>query len=702
MTSVVLRTAQALSAVRCDTDKGCWRPENGTTEIVLPVTTPGWYSIEGQIELQGDNRCVTLVSDTGMLLTLPLTLKGRLLDVFYLPAGTKALRITLQAEELAVFKCDIDVAPVSQLRRLWRMLRRVLLSLIRQPARRRQGVALHWYSIFGGLEQAYRKAGQLRAWHSALPYADWIRLNENATFARNRKIAALLRQAEEIAVVVYGAAELAPELWQRSVDSVMAQAPHLPALHLLAARLPQGLVLPEGVHCYAAVTLLPQLSAAKVLMLRAGAVLSPLALAWWRLGAGEAPFSYSDHDYLAPERCQPQFKPDWSLELLRSTHYTGDVVCTSVAMLAACGWLAEDWQQPGAGQRLLLRLAEQLQPGQQAGHIAAVLWHDVSAQTAAEPGIVEAHLNRLNIVAQARPGPHGTVWVDYALASSPLVSIIVPTRDMLELLAPCIDSVLSNTAYPAFEILIVDNQSSCAQTLAYMQQVSCHPAIRVIRYDQPFNYAAINNFAVEQAKGELICLLNNDTEVISALWLQQMVALLLQPEVGVVGARLLYSDRRVQHGGDVVGPGGCADHLHNGIAEHAPGYMKRAVAAQDLSAVTAACLLTPKALFTQLGGLNAGQLAVAFNDVDYCLRVREAGSRVVYTPHALLYHHESVSRGKDDSAEKAKRARAEADYMRQRWQHIMQHDPFYNPNLNYQRADFTLSREPGVKAPWQR
>jgi len=196
-------------------------------------------------------------------------------------------------------------------------------------------------------------------------------------------------------------------------------------------------------------------------------------------------------------------------------------------------------------------------------------------------------------------------------------------------------------------------------------------------------------------------LLNNDTEVITPDWLDEMAGRLSQPDVGVVGARLLYGDGRLQHAGDVLGAGGCASHLHGPIAGEDPGYMNRAVLPQDLSAVTAACLMVRKSLYEAVGGFDAENLPVAFNDVDFCLRVRRAGYRVVYTPYAELFHYESVSRGADNNPEKQARALREARYMRRTWPEVIASDPFYNPNLNQGRPDLRLGRVRNVLAPWE-
>jgi GT2 family glycosyltransferase len=456
------------------------------------------------------------------------------------------------------------------------------------------------------------------------------------------------------------------------------------------------------------------------LALPPGAALAEHAL-YWLASAALADLQrqllYCDHDYLAADgnRVDPEFKPDWSLELLRSSNYiraaaavrsdlaSAALACPQQALAGAlAGVLAE-----GGQHDWLLRCVERLAE-REIHHLPAVLLHlpqraeeEPQGDAARAPGPVTAHLRRLGIQAEVGLSANGHNRVRYALpAPAPLVSLIVPTRDALPHLRACVESVLAKSTYRHFELLVVDNQSAEADTLRYLADLQTHPQVRVLNYTLPFNFSAINNFAAGQARGEALCLLNNDTEVISPDWLEEMLAHLAQPAVGAVGAKLYFSDGRVQHAGDTVGPGGCAHHLHSFLAPSDPGYCGRAVQAQDLSAVTGACLLTWRKLYLELGGLDEIHLPVAFNDVDYCLRVREAKRRVVWTPYAELYHHESVSRGKDDSPEKLARTKREADYMRKRWGHVMQHDPFYNPNLSYERPDFSLSPAPVIERPW--
>ncbi|WMC09227.1 glycosyltransferase family 2 protein [Oceanimonas pelagia] len=399
---------------------------------------------------------------------------------------------------------------------------------------------------------------------------------------------------------------------------------------------------------------------------------------------------YSDHKVSVPGHSHTLLKPAWSLDLVRASGYPGEVLAIRADALAHALH-----GQPASGiYELMLYLATRYR-NEQFVHIPQVLWHTSTScrefrQRELNPHILEQHLRHMRVEAQLSCDDHHYLHVHPTLpASPPRVSIIIPTRNMLHYLEPCIDSILANATYPDVEIIVVDNQSDDPATLRYLDKIACNSYVKVLRYPHPFNYSAINNFAAEHATGKILCLLNNDTAVITTDWLERLVAQLLQPGVGVVGAKLLYANHTVQHAGDAVGVAGCAAHMHVGLEADAPGYMGRAILTQDVSAVTGACLLTHTALYRQLGGLNAKHLAVAFNDVDYCLRVREAQYKVMMVPHARLYHYESVSRGGAKTPEKKQRMKQELNYMHQRWQHQLKQDPFYHPHMNKRLADFT-------------
>jgi len=271
------------------------------------------------------------------------------------------------------------------------------------------------------------------------------------------------------------------------------------------------------------------------------------------------------------------------------------------------------------------------------------------------------------------------------------VTLIIPTRNGLALLRRCVSSVLEKTDYPNYEVLIVDNGSDDRDVLEFLDRVVADRRVQVRRDDRPFNFSALNNRAVEVARGELVGLINNDIEVVNRSWLTEMVGIALQPGVGAVGARLWYPDNTLQHGGIVLGVGGVAGHSHRRLPRGADGYFNRANLIQSLSAVTAACMIIRKRIYLEAGGLDEKHLAVAFNDVDFCLKVRELGYRNVWTPYAELYHHESATRGYEDSPEKRGRFATEVAYMKQRWGNILRNDPAYSPNLTLDREDFSIA-----------
>ena len=280
---------------------------------------------------------------------------------------------------------------------------------------------------------------------------------------------------------------------------------------------------------------------------------------------------------------------------------------------------------------------------------------------------------------------------------SPLVSIVICTRDHEALLRTAVESIRMFSTYPNYELVIVDNGSRDPQAVAYLATLASQPGIQVIRDDSPFNYSRLNNGAVAHCRGDIVCLLNDDIEVVTPDWLEEMVSFAVKPDVGAVGARLWYPDGTLQHGGVIIGAGGVAGHAHLRLPKGSPGYCSRAVLQQELSAVTGACLMIRRKVYQQVGGLDE-QIAVAFNDIDFCLRLRAAGYRNIWTPFAELIHHESASRGYEDNPEKIARFQREIRFMQSRWGTTLASDPHYNPNLALRSGDYSIDCRPRQSA----
>ncbi|QJP73739.1 glycosyltransferase family 2 protein [Burkholderia glumae] len=407
---------------------------------------------------------------------------------------------------------------------------------------------------------------------------------------------------------------------------------------------------------------------------------------------------YSDEDKLDArgERTTPYFKPDWNPLLFHSQNLFSHLGVFDTALIREAGGFRKGLEG-SQDYDLTLRCVEiaghdsvvhiphvlyhwRMVPGSTAGGRAAKPY----AQTAARRALAE-HLQRTGLHAATIEDTHPEtgIWrVRYPLPQpAPLVSIIVPTRDGLALLRHCLDGLLRVTRYPAYEVIVVDNGSVEPQTLAYLAQLAQRPNVRVLRDDSPFNFSALNNRAAALARGSYLCLLNNDTEVLDGGWLDELVSVAALPGIGAVGAALRYPDGRLQHGGVLLGLNGVAGHMHHLLHRGELGYMARAVSVQNVSAVTAACLLVRKTIYEEVGGLDES-LRVAFNDVDFCLKIREAGYRNAWTPFAELMHHESASRGSDMLPEKRARFAAEAQWMENRWGEALRRDPAYNPNLS--------------------
>ena len=422
---------------------------------------------------------------------------------------------------------------------------------------------------------------------------------------------------------------------------------------------------------------------------------------------------YFDHDEIhdgQPPK-NPQFKPDTNPDLLLSMPYVGRAVAVRTDWALT---VIEARQATHCNLELAYRLAlgvlRDCGPAG-LGHLPLLLAHldsreptlyaGSSAQWQAQAALLQQHLAESAPDTQLLEGPAaGTFHRVYPLPHQPLVSIIIPSRDQLSFLSRCIESLFGKTSYPNFEVLVVDNDSQTSEARDYLQGLAqlTPDRLRVLRAPGAFNFSRMNNMAVEQANGELILLLNNDTAFIQSDWLQHMVRHALRPEIGIVGARLLYPEGTVQHAGVIMGLRGPADHPCLGLKADEPGYMFRAQLTQNFSAVTAACMLVRKSVYQEVGGLNEREFAVSYNDVDFCLRVGETGRRIVWTPLATVLHEGSASQKASieniSKANKELRFTAEQSVMYERWPTVIANDPAYNPNLSLVERGFEVETNP--------
>ncbi len=412
---------------------------------------------------------------------------------------------------------------------------------------------------------------------------------------------------------------------------------------------------------------------------------------------------YTDEDKVRGEQLehfQPHLKPDFNEDLLRSNNYICHFFVVKRTLLQKVGGMRKEFD--GAQDYdFIFRCTE---AAGKICHIPEILyhWRTHEASTADNPQsklyafeagkrAIEENLKRRGLQGEvSHTKDYGFYRVKYAVQGEPLVSIIIPNKDAKTDLEKCIRSVKEKSSYKNYEILIVENNSETEEIFTYYKELSKDPAIRLLKWKKEFNYSAINNFAAKKARGEYLLFLNNDTEVITEDWIQELLGICQRQGTGAVGARLYYGDHTIQHAGTVIGIGGIAGHMFVNLPGERTGYMHKAALIQDLSAVTAACMLVKREAFEEVGGFEE-QLSVAFNDVDLCLRLREKGYLVVYDPYAELYHYESKSRGAEDSKEKVRRFQSEIEFMRCRWEKLLKAgDPYYNKNLSLTKWNYSL------------
>lgn len=427
-------------------------------------------------------------------------------------------------------------------------------------------------------------------------------------------------------------------------------------------------------------------------------------------GHPDAEVIYTDEDKVDMEGKRyfsPHFKPDFNIDLLRSANYISHFLVVSKDIAERVGEFRREFD--GAQDYdFILRAVEE---AKHIYHVPKILYHwrsheESSAENpenklyAFEAGrrALDAHYARKRIPAVVTSGiSHGIYHTHYNWDEKPLISIIIPNKDHIEDLANCIDSIENRSDYRNFEFIIVENNSEKEETSAYYQKLQdVNPRVNVVRYEGEFNYSEINNSGVGFANGEYILFLNNDTEIINTDCITELLGYCLREDVGAVGAKLYYPDDTIQHAGVIVGLGGVAGHTFVGLPRYEYGYFSRENCAQDYSAVTAACMMTKKSLFMEVGGFS-DDFRIAFNDIDYCLKVREKGKLVVYNPYAELYHFESKSRGQEDTPEKVERFNSEIDRFTRKWREFLRKgDPYYNVNLTLDRADFSLKEHANI------
>ena len=537
-------------------------------------------------------------------------------------------------------------------------------------------------------------------------YRVWWRRYARVTRLRRRVMSTRCRElpGKVIPVVMsVGAAEAA--LFRMTAEAVRAQVCAQWSLLIIAR---DRVVLPsvrawltevgddpriqmvDGFPGRAGLDALADCFAGHAILLEPGTLLHEFALGHILVALQETPGAaliYADEDRVAESgrHYDPYFKPDWSPELGLSQNLAGGFCVVRGTELRDA--LLED---AATIHGVSLRAASTGGPGEIL-HVARILQHRVAAVSSATADLRAAadFLERQRVPATAMPSPlmAGTLRIEYRMPDPPpRVCLIVPTRNGIDILRPCLESILEKTVYPDYELLIVDNGSDDPETLDYLDDLArCRSpvGIRIRRDDGPFNFSRLNNRAVEQTQAPVIGLINNDVEVLDGGWLTEMVSHALRPGVGAVGARLLYPDGRIQHAGVIVGFGDVAGSFMRFTTPADSRDAERVLLAQEFMAVTAACMILRREVFLEAGGFDERDLPVAFNDVDLCLRIRALGYRNLYTPHAVLCHHESATRGPEHvDPEKELRARREVEFLKAKWKTAGFDDPFYSPNLS--------------------
>lgn len=699
-------------------------------------TISGWFYLEAALVRHNGNRIAKLYVDIGDGVTeansifVPSNLRGTIREVIYIPENV--ISIYWQPSEVIGWfsQSPLIIHRISWIESFYRRIWRVINDLWRlrnQASKKKNG--LNFINVFFRLKEAYAWSANLRRNKSnTVSYEDFIQLNSTLSLKDIQAIKEHIPLLPIKPLISFILPVFNPpiEFLSAAISSVIAQ--HYPYWELCladdASTIPEIKELLEGYvrkdnrikvifraengHISAASN--SALSIANgdfIALIDQDDTISAHALYHVAVEINRHPNAniiYSDEDKIDTfgNRFAPNFKPDWNPDLFYSMNYISHLGVYKTSLVRDIGGFrlglegAQDYD-------LALRCIAKIQ-NNSIRHIPRVLyhWRAHSDSTALSQNIkkyandagyiaLQDHFSKSKATVSKTDAP-GMYRVIYPMpVKPPLVSLIIATRDSYQILSKCIESIKAKTSYENIEIIVINNQSVEEVTLTYLSSIAKDKRFKVASYDAPFNYSAINNYAVSLAKGDIIGLINNDIEVINNDWLNEMVRHVIRPGVGVVGAKLLYQDETIQHAGVILGVGGVAGHSHKFYSSESYGYFGRANLQQELSAVTAACLLVKKSIYEQVNGLDENNLTVAFNDIDFCLKVRSLGYRNIYTPYAQLYHHESMSRGQEDSPEKQTRFSKEVEFMKEKWENSLITDPFYNPNLSNLIEDFSLT-----------
>lgn len=715
-----------------DPARGSFRASTGRPRLAISFNQkqykPGWYYLEAALTRHTGSRQAWIeyeLNASVCQIPVPSNLRGSVREVLHLPAGASHFCWVATGAPGFFSQSPLLFHRISALESWLRRFHRVMFDRSRLSRLAHAAVAEFAFgAVLFRLSRAYARSAELRMNRlAATSYANYLEakaVQDKAYLARMPEMIARMPQKPQFTFLLSVDACTSANGLAATLESLQAQS-YVHWRCIVCSSQPLGDSVLQAIHAFTKkdarfLQLVPQESMPAAL----NHALTLLPGAWFcRLDAGgvltrdalysivgclsehaDAALIYADHDYMDEFGCRtaPHFKPAWNPDLLHACDYIARPVFMRTEVVLSLGGY-RDGLQGAEDYDLLLRMGSALAP-QRIHHVARVLYHqlDLAIHPADAPWLTSApeqalavlnqHLSTQGAFAQSLD-PAGLFRPVYPLPPQPpRVSILIPTRDRAEILKTCISSILTLSTYPDFEIIVVDNGSVEPSAIAYLEELrSLGPKVKVLSAPGGFNYSRLNNQALQEASGTVLALLNNDIEVITPGWLEEMVAHAIRPGIGAVGAKLLYPNGIVQHAGVVTGIGGVAGHVHKYLAADAPGYCHRACLTQNFSAVTGACLVLRRDAYEQAGMLDE-TLAVAFNDIDLCLKLAEAGYRNLFTPFARLYHHESLSRGADDTSEKQEVFRREFSLMQKRWGGKLSADPAYHPELTLEFENF--------------